>query len=126
MTKPLSWTVLAEVVRVGNDQDRKAPLTLTTAQTVRVYAVSEGTSEEMADEAWIEDAAGKRVWTMERSRTHHAGGATKNRLADELVSLPKGTYTLRFKTDDSHAYGHWNSDPPWDPEHYGITVYAAK
>ena len=126
MTKPLPWTVLGEVVRVGNDQDRKAPLTLATAQTVRVYAVSEGTSEEMADEAWIEDETGKRVWTMERSRTHHAGGATKNRLADELVSLPKGTYTLRFRTDDSHAYGHWNSDPPWDPEHYGVTVYSVK
>jgi hypothetical protein len=63
---------------------------------------------------------------MVRSHTLHAGGASKNRLADELISLPRGTYTLRFKTDDSHAYGHWNDDPPWDPEHYGLTVYAVK
>jgi hypothetical protein len=63
---------------------------------------------------------------MERNRTHHAGGAFKNRLADEVVSLPKGAYTLRVRTDDSHAYGHWNDDPPWDQEHYGLTVYAAK
>jgi len=80
----------------------------------------------MADEAWIEDAAGKHVWTMERGRTQHAGGASKNRQVDEVINLAKGAYTLRFRTDDSHAYGHWNSDAPWDPEHYGVTVYSAK
>jgi hypothetical protein len=126
LTKPLTWPVLSELVRVGDDQDRSAAFSLATAQSVRVYAISEGDGEDMADEAWIEDAAGKHVWTMERVRTHHAGGATKNRLADEIISLPKGAYTLRFKTDDSHAYGHWNSDAPWDPEHYGVTVYAVK
>jgi hypothetical protein len=63
---------------------------------------------------------------MEGSRTHPAGGALKNRVADEVISLPKGRYTLRFRTDGSHAYGHWNSEPPFDPEHYGVTVYAAK
>lgn len=126
LTKPLSWSVLAEVVRVGNDQDRSATLTLPSAQSVRIYAIGEGNGDDMADEAWIEDAGGKRVWKMERSRTHAAGGASKNRLADEVISLPKGTYTLRFRTDDSHAYGHWNSDAPWDPEHYGVTVYSTK
>jgi hypothetical protein len=63
---------------------------------------------------------------MERDRTRQAGGAVKNRLFDEMVSLPKGTYTLRFKTDESHAYGDWNDDPPFDPEHYGVTVYVLK
>jgi hypothetical protein len=126
LTRAPVWSVLSEVVRVGNDQDRKVAFTLATAQPVRVYAIAEGTSEAMADEAWIEDATGKPVWTMERSRTHPAGGAAKNRLADELVSLPRGSYTLRFRTDDSHAYGHWNSDPPFDQEHYGVTAYAVK
>ena len=126
VTKPLAWTALAELVKVGSDQDRKVPFTLTAPQSVRVYAIGEADSDDMADGAWIEDGAGKAVWTLERSRTHHAGGATKNRLADELVSLPKGSYTLRFKTDNTHAYGAWNSEAPWDPEHYGVTVYAVK
>ncbi len=126
LAKPLAWTVLGEAVRVGNDEDRKVPFTLASARPVRVYAVGEASGDEMADEAWIEDAAGKRVWSMDRGRSRHAGGAPKNREADELVSLPKGTYTLRFRTDNSHAYAHWNSDPPWDQEHYGVTVYAAK
>ena len=125
-TKELAWTVVAEVVRVGNDQDRSATFTLTTAKSLRIYAIGEGDGDDMADEGWIEDAAGKKVWSMARSHTHHAGGASKNRLADEVVSLPRGTYTLRYRTDDSHAYGHWNSDAPWDPEHYGVTVYAGK
>jgi hypothetical protein len=126
LAKPLVWTALAEVVRVGDQQDRSAPLVLASAQSVRVYAIGEGSGDDMADEAWIEDASGKRVWTMERSRTQHAGGAPKNRQADEVVHLPKGSYTLRFRTDDSHAYGHWNADAPWDAEHYGLTVYAVK
>ena len=126
LTQPLASPVLAELVRVGNDQDRRAAFTLAATQSLRVYAIAEGDNNDMADLAWIEDAAGKRVWTMDRARTHPAGGAAKNRLVDEVISLPRGAYTLRFKTDDSHAYGHWNDDAPWDPEHYGITVYAAK
>lgn len=126
LTKPLAWTALAELVRVGSGQDRSAAFTLGAARDVRVYAIAEGSGDGMADEAWIEDAAGKRVWTMAYDQTRHAGGATKNRLADEVVHLAKGTYTMRFRTDDSHAYGHWNSDPPWDPERYGITVYTGR
>jgi hypothetical protein len=126
LTKPLAWSALAELVRAGNNQARAATFSLATAQSVRVYAIGEGDGDEMADEGWIEDASGKRVWSMDRSRTQHAGGSTKNRMADELISLPKGSYTVRFKTDDSHAYGVWNSDAPWDPEHYGVTVYAVK
>jgi hypothetical protein len=126
LTGPLAWSTVSELVRVGNDQDRSAAFTLAEPQTLRVYAIGEADGDDMADGGWIEDAGGKRVWTMEGSRTHHAGGALKNRVADEVISLPKGRYTLRFRTDGSHAYGHWNSEPPFDPEHYGVTVYAAK
>lgn len=124
LTEPLAWKPLAELVRVGDDQDRRTEFTLAASRSVRVYAIGEGTSEGMADEGWIEDAAGHRVWSMERGRTQPAGGASKNRVADEVITLPKGTYTLRYRTDDSHAYGDWNSGAPWDAEHYGVTVYA--
>ena len=124
--EPLSWPVLAEVVRVGNDQDRRATLTLKAEQQVRVLAIGEADDDEIADDAWIEDAAGKRIWSLDPLRSLHAGGATKNRMADEIITLPKGSYTLRVRTDDSHAYGDWNSAPPWDAEHYGITVFAVK
>lgn len=124
--EPGPGPVLAQLVRVGDDQDLRAPFTLARAQEVRVYALGERDGDGMADEAWIEDASGRTVWRMEASHTQHAGGARKNRQTDEVLALGAGTYTLRVRTDDSHAYGAWNADRPWDPEHYGATVYALR
>ncbi|MCB0314635.1 MAG: hypothetical protein KDH84_15470, partial [Calditrichaeota bacterium] len=53
----------------------------------------------------------------------HAGGSRKNRLTEEVITLPAGTYTVYFRTDGSHAYGDWNADAPPHPERWGITVY---
>lgn len=124
--EPATGPVLAELVRVGDDQDLRAPFALKAEQAVRIYAIGERDDDEMADRAWIEDAAGKTVWRMDALRTEPAGGAAKNRLADEVVTLPKGSYTLRVRTDGSHAYGAWNATRPWDPEHYGATVYGVR
>ena len=120
-----SGKVIAELVRVRNDRSPATNFILKAAQKVRVYAIGEGDGDELADYGWIEDTAtGKQVWSMAKENLHHAGGAYKNRFADEVITLPKGTYTLRFKTDDSHAYGRWNADPPRDQDRYGITVFA--
>jgi hypothetical protein len=117
--------VLAELVRVRNERSPATSFTLNSAQKVRVYALGEGDGDELADYGWIEEASsGKIVWSMEKEQLHHAGGAYKNKLADVVISLPKGAYTLRFKTDDSHAYGRWNADPPRDQDRYGITVFS--
>ncbi len=124
--EPEPGPVLAQLVRVPDDQDLSAGFALKAAQTVRIYALGERDGDDMADTAWIEDAAGKTVWRMEAAKTQYAGGASKNRQVDELVKLPKGAYTLRVRTDDSHAYGDWNAGRPWDAEHYGATVYAVK
>jgi hypothetical protein len=66
-----------------------------------------------------------KVWTMDVDRTSHGGGASKNRYLDEIITLPKGNYVVTYVTDDSHSYGEWNDDPPFDPDHYGITVMGA-
>lgn len=117
--------VLAELIRAKDEQSYRASFTLESDQPVRVFAIGEGVNSRMADYAWIEDAKnGQRVWTMELDATHHAGGARKNRMVETVLNLGKGSYTLHFKTDDSHAYGDWNADGPWDPEHYGVTVYG--
>jgi hypothetical protein len=31
-----------------------------------------------------------------------------------------------FVTDDSHAHREWNASPPYDPEHWGLTIVAAE
>lgn len=115
--------VLAELVRVGNNENRKTPFTLKAKATLRIYSLGEGDGDEMADFGWIEDAQGQKVWVQRHEDTVPAGGASKNRQTDTMIELPKGEYTLRFETDGSHAFGHWNSRRPKDEDHYGITVY---
>lgn len=114
--------LLAQLVQVRNRQDLSAAFTLKTEGPVRVVAMGEEDGGDFADEGWIEDAQGRRVWSMAAEKTRHAGGAAKNRMEEARVILPKGHYTLRYRTDGSHAYGQWNDDAPWDPERYGILV----
>jgi len=117
--------VIVSIVKAGDDVSRTEGFVLTKETLVRVYAIGERSNNRrtMADFGAIIDAKTRaRVWTMEPDRTFHAGGASKNRYIDETVTLPPGTYLVTYQTDDSHAYGDWNSDPPFDPDHYGITV----
>ena len=102
--------------------------TLKTESRLRVYAIGErgNSRRSMADYGTILDARTReKVWTMDVDRTYHAGGAGKNRFIDEIITLPRGSYLVTYVTDDSHTYGDWNADPPFDPEHYGITVMGA-
>ena len=43
---------------------------------------------------------------------------------DGDVALSKGTYELVYVTDGSHSPEDWNAKPPYDPYHYGLTVFA--
>lgn len=117
--------VIVKLTEVGDDDYRSAGFSLARETPVRIYALgeSENNNEDMADYGWIVNTKTReRVWTMDRDRTYHAGGAAKNRLADEIVTLPKGSYTVFYQTDGSHSYNQWNADAPFDPEHWGITV----
>ena len=89
---------------------------------MRIFAIGEGQGSEMFDYGWIEDDKGSRVWEMKEPQTTHAGGAGKNRKVDVQINLPAGNYKLRYKTDDSHSFDHWNALPP-DINFWGITVY---
>ena len=81
----------------------------------------------MHDYGWIENAeTGRVVWEMSYRRTDHAGGARKNRLSDEVISLKKGEYIVFYETDDSHSFGDWNASPPYDPQSWGITIYKVE
>ncbi|MGA9115754.1 MAG: hypothetical protein WB626_03160 [Bacteroidota bacterium] len=120
--------VIAQLVQMRDDESRSAGFTLKQETRLRIYALGErGSSRRrMADYAYITDAKTReRVWTMEVDETSHAGGSPKNRLLDEVITLPAGNYTLTYTTDDSHAYGDWTADPPFDRENYGVTLMGA-
>jgi CubicO group peptidase (beta-lactamase class C family) len=115
--------VLAQIVEVPDNEDKSVAFSLADRQEVRVFAIGEGQAGEMFDYGWIEDAdKGGRVWEMQEPKTTHAGGVRKNRKVDLVLTLPAGNYRLRYKTDDSHAFGLWNSLPP-DINFWGIAVY---
>ena len=91
---------------------------------IRIYALGEGRAGNMYDYGWITRAEdGKLVWKMNYDDTKHAGGSSKNRLFDGVLSLQPGTYIVHYQSDDSHSYEEWNARPPQNPEMWGITIY---
>jgi hypothetical protein len=115
--------VIAQLVQVLDNEDKSVAFTLASSQEVRIFAIGEGQAGEMFDYGWIENTdKGFPVWEMQEPKTTHAGGAGKNRKVDVVITLPAGNYKLRYKSDDSHAFDHWNSLPP-DINFWGIAIY---
>ena len=120
-------SALAQITRVRGGERERQHFTLDQRTEVRIYALGEGDPDEMYDYGWIEDArTGRAVWEMTYRTTERAGGAKKNRRAELTLTLPAGDYELRYRTDDSHAFGDWNATPPDDPLHWGISVFRAR
>jgi len=121
-----SKSVLARIIRVGDDERKHKNFTLAKDGEVRIYALGEGRDDEMDDYGWIENAVtGKTVWEMTYRMTEPAGGAEKNRRFDGTLLLKAGEYIVHYRSDDSHSFDGWNDDPPADPYNWGITVYSA-
>lgn len=118
--------IIVDLTRVGDHGSLTKSFALRRAMDVRIYALGEGRDREMNDYGWIVDASShRRVWKMEYDETEHAGGDQKNRLVDKVIHLDKGNYVVHYVTDDNHSYRDWNSSPPFDQEHWGITVSVA-
>jgi len=125
MTMHATDFTMAQLNHMGNDEDARTTFQLTEQTRVRVLAIGEGRDSEMFDYGWIEDAAGDVVWKMKYDDTQPAGGSDKNRSFDGVITLPAGSYVLRYTSDGSHSYGNWNANPPDDPERWGISLFRS-
>lgn len=116
---------LVSIREVPNNTLRTATLTLTEPTTLIVYALGELTSEgKLYDYGVIENAeTGNTVWSMSYDASKPAGGDDKNRAQVAFVRLMPGTYTARFQTDGSHAFGDFGSDAPDVPRRWGLTIF---
>lgn len=80
----------------------------------------------MYDNVWIEDKEdGKTVWSMKVPYTEYAGGHPRNRIADLIIPLKAGTYSVHFDNSKSpykHYYDHWEAFPP-DYDMWGIKIF---
>jgi len=115
---------LISITKVGDFAYKDEGLELPKSCAVRIYALGEGRDGEMYDYGWISSATtGKTVWKMTFDETRHAGGASKNRLYEDVITLDAGRYIVHYQSDDSHSYEGWNMREPQDPDMWGITIY---
>jgi hypothetical protein len=118
--------VLVRMVRVGDDEHRRATFTLNASTRVQIVAVGEGQDGDMADFGWIENRkTGRTVWEMTWRNTRHAGGAEKNRIFDGQITLDAGEYEVFYESDGSHSFEDWNDTKPRNASQWGITVSKA-
>jgi len=123
---PLDRNTIVALTRVGDDELRSQGFTLERPTEVLVYAIGEGSGGRMHDYGWILDASSREtVWSMSYGHTEHAGGAEKNRVVQDVISLPAGSYLVHYCSDGSHSYAHWNAGQPFDRERWGITLAGA-
>ncbi len=116
---------LVALTRVGDDQFSTEGFSLSRPMQVTIYALGESRSRRMRDYGWIFHAdAGRIVWRMNYRSTKHAGGARKNRVAEESILLEPGNYVAYYRSDDSHSFRKWNSAPPIDAEAWGLRVLS--
>jgi len=114
------------LTRIRDDETVSQGFSLSKPMDVRIYAVGEGTGNQMHDFGWIVNASTREpVWRMTYRDTERAGGATKNRMVNEVVTLDAGNYIVYYMTDGSHSWDDWNSSPPSHEDAWGITLAPA-
>jgi len=115
--------VIAEIIRVRDNERKYENFTLNKESKVRIYAIGEGDDGNMFDTGWIKNTDnGKIIWEMTYRTSEHAGGARKNRMFNDFIILSEGNYSLYFESDGSHSYMDWNAAPPRDQTNYGIQI----
>ncbi|MBN2227505.1 MAG: hypothetical protein JW763_09085 [candidate division Zixibacteria bacterium] len=120
-------TAIVDFTKVEDDFYEKKGFTLKKDLTVNIIALGEYSSSDrvFVDFGWIIDANSReKVWQMDKWNTSWAGGGRKNRGFVGDVNLPAGSYVAAYSTDETHAFGEWNTAPPVDPLHYGLLISA--
>ena len=120
----LTQNAVVSITRVGDYAYSEEYFKVLKPTRIRIFALGEGRYGDMYDYGWITRANdGKLIWKMNYDETRHAGGSSKNRLFDGVISIKPGTYIVHYQTDDSHSYEEWNARPPQQPEMWGISIY---
>ena len=119
----LTENKVAGIMNVTDFQNLSEPITIEEGGNYLVAYVGEGDISGMADVGWIENAAHDSIWhSFDFHETYYAGGAAKNRMIIDKLSLDPGSYQLRYMADDSHSYNSWNDNPPDQTSLYGIVL----
>jgi ligand-binding sensor domain-containing protein/serine phosphatase RsbU (regulator of sigma subunit) len=113
---------IASHTQIKNDANLSQTFELNKKTNVLVISMGEMLNE-LWDFGWLEDTDGNEIWKMSVDESKHAGGARKNRMQISSVELEKGSYNLKYKSDDSHSYNNWNAAAPIQPLWWGIQLF---
>jgi CubicO group peptidase (beta-lactamase class C family) len=116
--------IIAAIQNAGANKEFTKAFTLSKPTRISIHGVGENCSADFSswcDYGWIEDHSGKMIWQMQGQPAKHAGGAIKNQQVDQEITLPAGSYQLRYRSDSGHAYDNWDSAPP-DNFFWGIIL----
>jgi hypothetical protein len=121
--RALQKSAIIDLTGIKETQEVKKGFSLKKAAKLKIYAIGEGFEGEMFDYAYIVDAnSHERIWVMREENTEHAGGGLKNRKIEKEIELDAGDYMVCFQSDEGHSHNNWNTNPPYDPNFWGITI----
>ncbi len=116
---------IVSIVRAGDNEYIKKSFSVKSDLDLNIRGIGEQQDREEFDFAWIVNAKTyEKVWPNDDTRFRKAGGGRKNKMVSEKIHLEKGDYTLYYITDGSHSYDKWNVLPPFDPQFWGISIWA--
>ena len=122
----LKKSAVIALTALGDDRYETLGFSLDKPMDLQIYAMGELSKGGSYDYCWIIDTSTyKKVWEFEYRNAVGAGGSKKNRVFKGVVPFQPGSYALFCVTDDSHAFGDWNSPPPHDPYFWGVTIQTA-
>lgn len=114
----------AIIDKVVDNQHITIPITIPAAGKYILVTVGEGDLESMADYGWITTSTNDTIWNgVDYDKTLNVGGAAKNRIEVGFIEMAAGTYTLHYRSDDSHSFGKWNEPAPTLLTLYGVALF---
>ncbi|MBP7867282.1 MAG: hypothetical protein KA419_15195 [Acidobacteria bacterium] len=111
----------AAITGAGNNLDETRSFTLPAETPVLVVCAGEA-APTLDDFGWLEDTGGRTLWQFSLRSSLHAGGAGRNRVDTAVLTLPGGTYRLRYRSNAVHSAAGWVEAPPERPGWWGIQV----
>ncbi len=114
------------IMRVTDERDIRRYFQVTRSVPVLVHALGEMYRHSRYDYASLTmelPSGSDEVWSMRYENSERAGGSSKNRRVEAFLVLDPGIYTLRYESDDSHAWGSWNEGAPDHEERWGVTMF---
>ena len=111
------------LLEAGNGENLKTEFEVSKTTTYLIAMMGEGRDEYLFDYGFITTQDQDTIWSgYEGDKAYYAGGALKNRLRYDAITLEPGGYALHYISDNSHAFANFNETLPDSPEFWGISI----